>query len=149
MDNPWLHGAVAATTRQERRSSRIRPPAPVVGAYIYNSDGVCRRGNDERRASTGVVLHDNGRLISQYGRYLGDCSNNEAEYAALLQALAHAGRQPGAIIIIFRVDSMLLSKHMNGEWACRSNNLVPMYIQGLELLRTLRGRGVDVKVQHV
>ena len=83
-----------------------------------------------------------------YGVFLGDRSNNEAEYEAFLQAVTHAQRDLHTFII-FRVDSMLIYKQMNGLWACRSNNLLIYYERALSLLQPLRDRGATVQVEHV
>ena len=54
-------------------------------------------------------------IYGQFGVYLGDRTNNEAEYEAFLQALSHADRDT-IRDVVFRVDSLLLCRQMNGEW---------------------------------
>ena len=51
--------------------------------------------------------------------------------------------------VLFRLDSLLLCRQMNGEWACKSPMLIPLYTQCLTLLRSLRLRGGRVEVNHV
>ena len=87
-------------------------------------------------------------IYGSYGVFLGDRSNSEAEYEAFLQALSDAAHDRRHDVI-FRVDSLLLCRQMNGEWACRSPTLIPLYTQCLSLLSELRLRGGMVEVCHV
>ena len=87
--------------------------------------------------------------MAKYGRCLGThLTNNEAEYAGLLDAIAHAvarhrrsrpsssSSQP--VRLEFRVDSLLVCEQVNGRWRCLCPTLRPLYEQALDKLRHLR-----------
>ena len=110
------------------------------------SDGASRGqgGDGERKASTGSVLYgeDQVSIAAAHGRYLGDSSNNVAEYVALRDALAHACRRlnmpSGPSRFVFRVDSMLVSQQVNCRWRCLSIDLLMYYEESLQFLQRLK-----------
>ena len=118
---------------------------------MYSSDGASReRSGEERLASAAAVLQMRGEILARVGQFLGNETNNVAEYYAVRLSLRHAltTRYPRTR---FRVDSLLVAKQLNGEWACRAAHLQPMYEECLRMLETMRketGR-VQVLVEHV
>ena len=82
---------------------------------------------------------------------MGDYSNNESEYEGAKLVLQHACRNIDANPVCFRFDSLLVARQLQGKWACRSPNLVPLYKRALHLLMTLRTKPAvyDVTVEHV
>ena len=88
--------------------------------------------------------------MAHFARFLGSFTNNHAEYTGIMHCLQHA-TQKDFPRICFRIDSMLVARHLQGDWACRAEQLVPMYEQCLGLLRQLREspHTREVFVQHV
>jgi ribonuclease HI len=84
------------------------------------------------------------------GRFLGEVSNNVAEYDGLQLALGHAILHP-APLMRFRVDSMLIAKQVTFKWRCLAPSLVTPYEETLALLRRLRSLDnvSEVVVEHV
>ena len=82
--------------------------------------------------------------------FLGDVSNNVAEYRGVILSLEYAVASP-APYLCFRVDSMLVAKHLSGVWACHSPALVELYSHALDLLSRLRSNDhvLDVLVEHI
>ena len=82
--------------------------------------------------------------------YLGDVSNNVAEYNGVLQAIRHALRHPCSDFC-FRVDSKLISQQLLGRWACKAPHLKPLYMEASSLLDELRASPTSntVRVEHV
>ncbi len=76
---------------------------------------------------------DGGEIIEIAG-YLGRATNNVAEYAGLLEALA-AAQHEGASEIEVVSDSELLVKQMLGIYRVKHPNLVPMHAQARALTR--------------
>ena len=153
IEDPWLHGLIPDLDRKGRRSLRITPPESKPGAYVYNSDGASRHRGGERFGSCGVVFQRNDQQIARLGVYLGDVTNNVAEYEGIRQAMIHALRLPahGALQIYFRVDSMLVKRQVLCEIACRSADLQPFHETCMSMLRELRRRNQDgnVQIEHV
>lgn len=93
-------------------------PSTIVTAWI---DGAAR-GNPGP-AGVGVVLADaTGKPVRELSVPLGATTNNVAEYAALLVALAEAARV-GAKTVTVRTDSELLARQVNGEYRVKDATL--------------------------
>ncbi len=137
IDDPWLRCASAQKTRRQRRAMRALPPRMPFGCCIYNCDGASRTRGGERNASAAAVLRVNGLVVARCALCLGDATNNEAEYTAALLALRH-------ILVakcrrnFIRLDSLLVTRQLNGEWACRALHLQRMYEEGLNLINQIR-----------
>ena len=151
IDDPWLIGHPEARTRAERRQNRMRPPKPLPEWSVYNTDGASRaQPDDSRKASLGAQLAVDDVVIARYAVYLGDYTNNVAEYQGVIAALRHA-LATGPVRVCFRVDSKLVCEQLCGRWACRSPDLIPLYETSLQIAAELRERlgAANVQVEHV
>lgn len=79
---------------------------------------------------------DSGEVIEICG-YLGTTTNNVAEYAGLLEALAVAQAE-GATEVEIISDSLLLVQQMLGKYRVKHPNLVPLYTKAKMLTRSFR-----------
>ena len=79
------------------------------------------------------MTKDSGEIVEISG-YLGRTTNNVAEYAGLLEALAVA-HDEGANEVEIISDSELLVKQMLGVYRVKHPNLVPMYQKAKVLVR--------------
>src|SRR5437868_88467 len=83
-------------------------------------------------AGYGVFMNtDSGHIIEISG-YLGTTTNNVAEYAGLLEALA-AARAEGATEVEIISDSLLLVNQMLGKFRVKHPNLIPLYAKARRL----------------
>lgn len=111
-----------------------------IVAYI---DGASR-GNPGP-ASAGFILTDSaGNQMQAKAFFLGQATNNVAEYTAIVKAL-EATKQLGAKQIIVYSDSELLVKQLNGEYKLKSEQIRPLFRQAIDLLDELE----NWKVQHI
>lgn len=93
-------------------------PTPSCEIYI---DGASR-GNPGP-AGVGVVLMDGkARPARELSKYLGETTNNVAEYLALVYALQEALRE-GYRLVIVKTDSELLARQINGQYRVRDPQL--------------------------
>ena len=103
------------------------------GFWRLHCDGACR-GNPGP-AGAGMVLHDpQGRLQVRKGRYLGETTNNVAEYQALLLGLEEAQRLSVKKLRVL-ADSELMVKQLNGHYRVKSPHLLPLWRQALQALQ--------------
>lgn len=80
-------------------------------------------------AATGIVIKDEtGHTIDAYGEYLGEQTNNFAEYSALISALKRA-KELGATEVECVLDSELVTKQMQGFYKVREPSLQKLFIQ--------------------
>jgi ribonuclease HI len=92
-----------------------------------NTDGGAR-GNPGP-AATGIVIKDkNGKILLEHGEYLGEQTNNYAEYMALISGLKKA-RELGATDVECVLDSELVTTQMKGEYRVREPGLQKLFIQ--------------------
>ena len=83
----------------------------------------------------GVVIEDgHGIPVEAWGEAIGHCTNNQAEYQALLAALRKA-RRLGAKHVTVRSDSQLLVRQFLGEYKVRDAKLKPLHEEARRLAR--------------
>ena len=119
---------------------RRLPPNPVsregrvlkVTAFV---DGASR-GNPGP-AGYGVYMRTDGGEIIEISGFLGNTTNNVAEYEGLLEALRTAADE-GATELEVISDSELLVKQMLGVYRVKHPNLQPLYEQARRLVRRFR-----------
>ena len=106
---------------------------PVGGPVRIHVDGAAR-GNPGP-AGFGAILEvlPDGPRIFHCG-YLGEATNNVAEYRALLWALTEAKRR-GFEAAEVRSDSELVVKQMRGEYRVKHPSLRELYAQATALAR--------------
>jgi len=106
---------------------------PGEGFWRLHCDGASR-GNPGP-AGAGMVLFDpQGRLQANKGRYLGETTNNVAEYQALLLGLEEAHRL-GVKQLRVLADSELMVKQLNGRYRVKAPHLVPLWREALQALK--------------
>ena len=88
-------------------------------ATIY-IDGASR--NNPGPSSIGVVIQQGEHIVSQFGKYIGETTNNVAEYTACIEALKKA-KKLGIVSVELFSDSQLLVRQINGEYRVRDPHL--------------------------
>ncbi len=102
-------------------------------AVTLRTDGASR-GNPGP-AGIGVVLEadgEPGRL--EFREYIGETTNNVAEYRALLRGLVEAEKIAPASLTV-RSDSELLVRQLNGQYKVKAGHLKPLFLDALRRLR--------------
>lgn len=102
---------------------------------IMNTDGGAR-GNPGPAGIGAVVWNQDRQKLDELSEFIGEATNNVAEYMALIKGLEIA-KQHGDEIEIF-MDSELIVKQMNGEYKVRKEHLIPLYEQVQELLKNFK-----------
>jgi ribonuclease HI len=103
---------------------------------ILYTDGASRGNPGE--AGAGLVLVDgNGQEIAADSIYLGQCTNNVAEYQALILGLETALRC-GCNTLSIYLDSELIVRQITGQYKVRNAQLQPLFIKANNLLGRLK-----------
>ncbi|MGC8862703.1 MAG: ribonuclease HI family protein [Armatimonadota bacterium] len=114
-----------------------------MSRLAVHTDGACK-GNPGP-AGIGVVLaSEDGTVIREIAEYIGDATNNTAEYLALIRGL-EAALELGADSVEINVDSELVARQLAGVYRVKSGNLAPLHERALSLLRRFR----NVSIGHV
>lgn len=97
---------------------------------LYSDGGA--RGNPGP-AAYGVAIYDEaGRLVDTLKKYLGEATNNQAEYEGVVAGLAKAASL-GASEVDFYLDSELIVKQLKGEYKIKNSGLQPLAAKVLAL----------------
>jgi ribonuclease HI len=110
---------------------------------VLCTDGASR-GNPGPAGAGAIITDEEGATLTEKAVYLGETTNNQAEYQALLIGLQEAVKLAPARLTV-RMDSELIVKQLNGEYRVRNRDLQPLHDRARELMEQL----TDVKVVHV
>ena len=100
------------------------------------------RGNPGLAAWGVAVLDDEGRLLEGHSGFLGQATNNVAEYRALLEALRLA-EERGAERVEIVADSELLVRQIEGRYRVKTPHLRPLYEEALGRIRRFRSFAIS------
>lgn len=89
--------------------------------FILHTDGGAR-GNPGPAASAAVLYDDKYQMIMSDAMYIGETTNNQAEYKGLLLGLEIAKSNEVDDLTI-RMDSELIVKQMTGEYKIKEAGL--------------------------
>ncbi|OGL73615.1 hypothetical protein A3D72_00095 [Candidatus Uhrbacteria bacterium RIFCSPHIGHO2_02_FULL_57_19] len=98
---------------------------------IFTDGGA--RGNPGP-AGLGVYIEDaeTGKVLKRHSRFLGQTTNNQAEWRAVVDALEHA-KELGAEEVELRSDSELVIKQLNREYKVKNKDLQPHFVRAWNL----------------
>jgi ribonuclease HI len=117
------------------------PEQKRVAAYQANIDGGSR-GNPGP-AAYGVVIRDaKGEIRAKLKKYIGQNTNNVAEYFGLIAALDYAQTHDIRALRI-ESDSELLVKQMRGHYKVKSGDLRPLFERAKKMSQTLESFRID------
>ena len=111
----------------------MRTPEKII-MFI---DGGSR--NNPGPAAFGVLICDaQGNLLKKYSQYIGEATNNEAEYQGLIFALKKAKALFGKekikkVAIEIKSDSELLIKQMKGEYKIKEPKIQNLFLKAWNL----------------
>ncbi len=97
---------------------------------IYSDGGA--RGNPGPAALAFVIINSNGQVLKTRSRFLGERTNNQAEYEALIAALETAVAC-GAEDVTCYLDSELVAKHLTGEYKVKNAELLKLWNRARQL----------------
>jgi ribonuclease HI len=108
--------------------------------YKLFSDGACR-GNPGVGGAGAVITDIKENVIWEGKEYLGHCTNNVAEYRALILGLKGALTHGYKSLEVY-LDSELLAKQINGSYRVKNENLKVLMKEVRSLLTSFESVGV-------
>lgn len=93
---------------------------------IYTDGGA--RGNPGPAGIGAVAYDEKKKVIFKLKEFIGRATNNQAEYKAVIAALAKA-KEAGAPELEFYLDSELVVKQLNREYRVRDKDLAPLFVK--------------------
>lgn len=129
-----------ASASFEKAPSKIGLNTDKLTFYI---DGASR-GNPGKAAIGVVIMNGDGHPIDEIKRYIGETTNNMAEYQALIEALTEGKRLKGREIHVFS-DSELLVRQINGVYKVKDSKLLDLYKEAKRLISGFK----EFKIDHI
>lgn len=131
---PWNPRGERASGSSSELFPSKRPAAPPEHLVAHIDGGA--RGNPGP-AGYGVLIEDQaGRRVAGLSQYLGNRTNNYAEYSGLLAALEYAlAHGPKALKVIS--DSELMVRQIKGVYKVRNAALLELYQKAQQLIRQM------------
>lgn len=121
----------------------------VTGFYILRMSSLelyidgASKGNPGP-AGIGVIICKDGRVLKNISNFIGNATNNVAEYTALIFGLQEALILKAETVKI-NTDSQLLYRQLRKEYKIKSPNILGLYNQ----VAHLRSAFKDVSVNHI
>jgi ribonuclease HI len=110
--------------------------------YLYTDGGA--RGNPGP-AGIGIIILDGAKKkIKESFKYIGETTNNIAEYSALVQGLREA-LALNANEIVINLDSELIVKQLNGEYKVKDAGMKELFGKALDMLK----RFGSFEIKHI
>lgn len=111
--------------------------------FVCYSDGGAR-GNPGPSAIGVVVLNSDGNTLEEVSEYIGEATNNQAEYRAVIEAMERA-LGLGATKVKLFLDSELIVRQLTGKYKVKNEGLIPLFGKVLSLSSEFE----HVDFQHV
>ncbi len=105
-------------------------------------DGACR-GNPGP-ASYGAVIYQHSKEIATTSNFIGNATNNIAEYNGLYYGLLKCIELNINNIHVYG-DSLLVINQMLGKWKVKSNNLITIY----QKIQSLLPKFISIHFHHI
>ncbi|OGC22393.1 hypothetical protein A2291_02765 [candidate division WOR-1 bacterium RIFOXYB2_FULL_42_35] len=126
--------------------------ASVNFAFLANNDTIknmtikiftdgAARGNPGP-AGIGVVIKDDEEILLEVADYIGQATNNVAEYMALIRGLEEAIDMDITEVAAI-CDSELMVRQLQGEYRVKSEGLIPLYDHVQSLIRKFKSFSIS------
>jgi ribonuclease HI len=108
------------------------------------TDGASR-GNPGEAGIGGLARNESGAVVFSFNGYIGETTNNVAEYTALLALLKRLQKERATRVVIHS-DSELMVRQLNGQYKVKDPHLLKCFRQVHKLLARLP---FEVEFRHI
>jgi ribonuclease HI len=133
----------AAEEAAERAAEVAAVAAEVAKRTRLYTDGAAR-GNPGPAGAGAVIVNPDGHIVAKVGKFLGDSTNNVAEYMGLILGLKRA-KAMGIRELEVLSDSELVVKQLAGDYAVKAEHLLPLHDEVKALLKAFSW----IQVRHI
>lgn len=106
-----------------------------------NTDGGAR-GNPGPAGIGAVIYDEMGKILSEHKKYIGNATNNVAEYKALIMALEECKNiqnlKSEILNLTIRMDSELIVRQMTGQYKIKEPTLKLLAAEVLKLVNNFK-----------
>lgn len=100
---------------------------PLITSLKVYSDGASI-GNPGASAIGVLILDQDNNPLEEYKECLGTCTNNQAEYSALIKALDLSAKHCRREVVCY-LDSELVVRQLEGTYRLKNDNLRALFHQ--------------------
>lgn len=93
---------------------------------IYSDGGA--RGNPGPAGIGAVIYDEEKNIVHEISEYLGETTNNQAEYRAVIAAIEKL-KEFEVDELNFFLDSELVVKQLNGQYKVKNEGLAPLFVK--------------------
>ena len=133
----------AAEAEKERAAAAAAVEVEKARRTRLYTDGAAR-GNPGPAGAGAVIVNADGHIVAKIGKFLGDSTNNVAEYMGLILGLKRAKAMGIKELDVFS-DSELMVRQLAGDYAVKADHLRPLHDEARALLRGFS----HVEIRHV
>ena len=112
----------------------------MLDKVVVHVDGGAR-GNPGPAAVAAVAAEPDGGVLAERNAYIGETTNNVAEYRAVLLGLELA-KDLGATEVDLVNDSELVARQIGGQYKVKNAGLKPLHLETMQALREFAGWSV-------
>ena len=112
----------------------------MLDKVVVHVDGGAR-GNPGPAAVAAVAAEPDGGVLAERNAYIGEATNNVAEYRAVLLGLELA-KGLGATEVEVVNDSELVARQIGGQYKVKNAGLRPLHLETMQALREFAGWSV-------
>ena len=110
--------------------------------FLYADGG--SRGNPGPAGIGAVILDAKKNKVKEFYKYIGETTNNNAEYNALICGLEEV-RGLGADGVIINLDSELVVKQLNGEYKVKNSDMKLLFEKAIAILKDFK----SFEIRHI
>ena len=119
----------------------------MAASVVVHVDGGAR-GNPGPAAVAAVATAPDGEALGESSSYIGEATNNVAEYRAVMLGLELA-RSLGARSVEVVNDSELIARQIGGQYKVKHAGLKPLFLETMRQLREFERWSVrNVRREH-
>jgi len=118
----------------------------MIKVTVFTDGGA--RGNPGPSAIGVQILNDKNEVLSELSEYIGQATNNAAEYTAVQRALEHMQGffdDSKAMQVSLNLDSQLVERQLNGVYKVKEPELQTYF----DTIKTLMNEFASVTFTHV
>jgi ribonuclease HI len=116
----------SARARDEGKIQNLKLTTMLKKLTIYTDGG--SRGNPGPAGIGAVLKNEAGIVVAEISEYIGETTNNQAEYRAVIAAIEKA-KVLKAEELNFFLDSELVVKQLRREYKVRDKDLAPLFMK--------------------
>jgi ribonuclease HI len=112
-------------------------------AFFLYADGGAR-GNPGPAGIGAVIFDAKKNKVKELYKYIGETTNNNAEYNALIYGLEEL-RSLRADKVVINLDSELVVKQLNGEYRVKNSEIKPLFEKAVAILKNFK----SFEIRHI